>query len=159
MIRDRESTHATWTATREFAHADVYVPAVLYHRCGRRPLGPEVAATLEQHLARRERLAVKRSIFIAAGGLDEKAFPVAFNDIDLCLKVRALGYRNVVTPFAELFHFESSSRGYEDTPEKRLRFAKGMQVMRDRHGGDVARDPCYSPHLAGAPDDFLIAVE
>ena len=104
-------------------------------------------------------LVVKRSTFIAAGGLDEKAFPVAFNDIDLCLKVRALGYRNVVTPFAELFHFESSSRGYEDTLEERLRFAKGMRVMRDRHGGDVARDPCYSPHLAGAPDDFLIAVE
>jgi GT2 family glycosyltransferase len=104
-------------------------------------------------------LLVKRSIFIAAGGLDEKEFFIACNDIDLCLNVRSLGYRNIVTPFAELFHFESSSRGYENTPEKRLRFAKEMQVMRDRHGDDIARDPCYSPHLAGAPDDFLIAVD
>ena len=123
-----------------------HVPAILYHRRerGRHPPGAEathlaadpcvIAAgkrALEQHLARR---AADARVEMVAG-------------------------RNVVTPFAELFHFESRSRGYEDTPEKRLRFAKGMQVMRDRHGGDVARDPCYSPHLAGAPDDFLIAVK
>ena len=104
-------------------------------------------------------LVVKRSIFAAAGGLDEKELPVAFNDVDLCLKVRSLGYRNVVTPFAELFHFESGSRDYENTPEKRLRFAKDMQVMRDRYGADLARDPCYLPHFPGAPGDFVMAVD
>ena len=83
----------------------------------------------------------------------------AFNDVDFCLKVRALGYRNVVTPFAELFHFESSSRGYDSTTDRKSRIEREMKVMRDRHGGDIGHDPCYSPHLGAAPDDFLIAVD
>lgn len=104
-------------------------------------------------------LVVKRSIFTAAGGFDEKEFAVAFNDVDFCLKVRSLGYRNILTPFAELFHLESSSRGYEDTPEKRLRLEKEMQVMRDRHGGAIARDPCYLPRFSAVPDGFVVAVD
>jgi GT2 family glycosyltransferase len=104
-------------------------------------------------------LVVKRSIFAAAGGLDEKELPVAFNDVDFCLKVRSLGYRNVVTPFAELFHFESGSRGYETTPEKRQRFAKDMQVMRDRYRADLAQDPCWLPHFPGTPDDFVMTLD
>jgi GT2 family glycosyltransferase len=104
-------------------------------------------------------LVVRRSIFMAAGGFDAEELPVAFNDIDFCLKVRSLGYRNVVTPFAELFHFESMSRGYEDTPEKRLRFAEEMQVMRDRHGADLARDPCWLPRFPGVGDDFVGAAD
>jgi GT2 family glycosyltransferase len=104
-------------------------------------------------------LVVKRSIFIAAGGLDEKALPVALNDVDLCLKVMSLGYRNVITPFAELFHFESRSRGRDDAPDKRSRAENEERVIRDRHGGAIACDHCYSPHLSVAPTDFVIATD
>lgn len=104
-------------------------------------------------------LLVKRSIFMQAGGLDEIDLPVAFNDIDFCIKVGALGYRNVVTPFAELFHFESTSRGRDDTPEKALRAQREIDVMKKRHSGLLACDRCYSPHLSPAKDDFSIAAD
>lgn len=104
-------------------------------------------------------LLVKRSIYMQAGGLDENELPVTSSDIDFCLKVRSLGYRNVVTPFVELVHFESSSRGLDSTPEKILRFEKEMQVLRNRHSRYIECDPCYSPHLGLIPDDFSIAVD
>ena len=59
----------------------------------------------------------------AVGGMDELAFPVAFNDVDFCLRVRQAGYRNISSPYAELYHHESATRGTDDTPEKRRRFA------------------------------------
>ncbi|HEY0179039.1 MAG TPA: glycosyltransferase family 2 protein, partial [Dokdonella sp.] len=62
-------------------------------------------------------MAVRRSVYEQVGGLDE-SLAVAFNDIDFCLRVEQAGYRNLWTPFAELYHHESASRGYEDTPEK-----------------------------------------
>lgn len=64
---------------------------------------------------------VKTSVFKAVGGFDEE-LKVAFNDIDLCMKVRKYGVKIVFTPYAELYHYESKSRGMEDTPEKQLRF-------------------------------------
>src|SRR6185295_11549086 len=62
-------------------------------------------------------LCVRREVFEQAGGFDE-TLAVAFNDVDLCLRIQAAGYRNLYTPHAELYHHESASRGYEDTPEK-----------------------------------------
>ncbi|MGO9685145.1 MAG: glycosyltransferase [Steroidobacteraceae bacterium] len=105
-------------------------------------------------------LLVRRSIFIEVGGFDESELPVTFNDIDFCIKVRSSGYRNVVTPYAELFHFESTSRGHDgDAPETALRRKGEVQVMRRRHGILLERDPCYSPNLTLIRDDFSIAVD
>lgn len=64
----------------------------------------------------------EKSVFKEVGGLDEEHFKVAFNDIDLCMKIRKAGYLVVWTPYAEAYHYESISRGAEDTSEKQERF-------------------------------------
>ncbi|MFB8831498.1 glycosyltransferase family 2 protein [Azotobacter sp. CWF10] len=75
-------------------------------------------------------LLIRRSIFDEVNGLDEENLKVAFNDVDFCLKVRALGYRNLWTPYAELYHYESISRGAEDSPEKVERFRGEIEFMK-----------------------------
>lgn len=103
-------------------------------------------------------LVVRREIFRQAGGFDE-TLPVAFNDVDLCLKLRKLGYRNVFTPFARLYHFEASTRGSDDLPENLPRFRKEIALMRDRYGDDLLDDSCYSPHLTHTKTDFSICLD
>lgn len=102
-------------------------------------------------------LVVRRSIFLEVGGLEEKNLPVAFGDVDFCLRVREAGYRNVWTPYAELYHHESASRGCEDTPEKRARFAGEVRYMQERWGSLLQNDPAYSPNLTLDRDDFSYA--
>lgn len=92
-------------------------------------------------------LLTSRAIWEAVGGLDEAELPVAFNDVDFCLKVRALGHRVVVTPHAELYHHESVSRGTDTSPEKLARFRREMAVMRQRWGDALDRDPYWNPNL------------
>jgi len=103
-------------------------------------------------------LLVRREVFDAVGGLDEQGLPVAFNDVDLCLKVQQAGYRNLWTPFAELYHHESVSRGADETPEKRARFAGECSVMRERWSALLANDPNYNPNLALERHDFSLRV-
>ena len=103
-------------------------------------------------------LLLRRSVYLAAGGLDEEQLPVAYNDIDLCIKILSLGYRNVLTPFARLIHHESASRGSDNTPEKSERFRRESEVMRRRHAAILAHDPFYSPHLS-LGKDFRVALE
>ncbi|MCV4714543.1 glycosyltransferase family 2 protein, partial [Escherichia coli] len=67
-------------------------------------------------------LLIRKNIYEEVAGLDEENLHVAFNDVDFCLKVREAGYRNLWTPYAELYHYESISRGAEDSPEKLARF-------------------------------------
>ena len=90
---------------------------------------------------------VKTSAFIEAGGFDEK-FKVAFNDIDLCMKIRNNGDKVVFTPYAELYHYESKSRGMEDTPEKIARFNKEIALF-EKKWPDILKkgDPYYNPNL------------
>ncbi|WP_170300794.1 glycosyltransferase family 2 protein [Rhodoplanes serenus] len=102
---------------------------------------------------------MRRSVFDEVGGFDEVDLPVAYNDIDLCLRVRAKGYRNVFTPFAELYHLESVSRGPDETPEARERARREVDAMVRRHGPVLANDSCYSPHLTRRAGDFSIAGE
>lgn len=91
---------------------------------------------------------VKTSVFKAAGGFDEE-LRVAFNDIDLCMQVRQMGQKIVFTPYAELYHYESKSRGLEDTPEKQLRFSKEMKCFRRKWERELLKgDPYYSPNLS-----------
>lgn len=91
-------------------------------------------------------LLVRRAVFDAVGGLDPR-LQVAFNDVDFCLRVREKGYRNLWTPFAELYHHESASRGSEDTPAKRARFAGEIEFMVRRWGALMENDPAYNPNL------------
>ena len=74
-------------------------------------------------------LVVRRDHYLAAGGLNEAALKVAFNDVDFCLKLLERGLRNIWTPYAELYHHESASRGYEVTPEKIARFEKEKGIF------------------------------
>ena len=93
-------------------------------------------------------LMIRRDVYEQVGGLTED-FKVALNDVDLCMKVRAAGYRIVCTPFAKWHHFESKSRGYEDTPEKKARFEQEVKRFRDRWGETVdAGDPYYNANLS-----------
>jgi GT2 family glycosyltransferase len=101
-------------------------------------------------------LMVRRDVFDEVGGLDEK-IAVAFNDVDLCLRLRAAGYRNIWTPFAELIHHESASRGYEDNPEKIARFQREVLFMEDRWGAVLDSDPYYNPNLSMHAGDFTLA--
>jgi len=100
-------------------------------------------------------LMVRRGVFQEVGGLDEQ-IAVAFNDIDFCLRLRAAGYRNIWTPFAELIHHESASRGPEDSPEKIARFQREVRFMQDRWGDVLAGDPQYNPNLSMRVGDYSL---
>lgn len=91
---------------------------------------------------------VRKALFEQVSGLDEQNLSVAFNDVDFCLKVRQAGYLNVWTPYAELYHFESVSRGKEDTPEKRGRFIREVAHMEKIWANELLKDPYHSPNLA-----------
>ena len=99
---------------------------------------------------------LRRDVFNEVGGFDDAGLAVAFNDVDLCLRVREAGYLNVFTPFAELYHHESISRGYEDSPEKKARFESEAKLMLKRWGNALTNDPYYSPHLTLSAEDFSI---
>jgi glycosyltransferase involved in cell wall biosynthesis len=99
-------------------------------------------------------MVLRTDVFWEVGGLDEDNLAVAFNDVDLCLKVREAGYSNLFTPFALLYHHESLSRGQEDTPEKKRCFAGEVTVMKERWGDKLLKDPFYSPNLTLDRTDF-----
>jgi glycosyltransferase involved in cell wall biosynthesis len=101
-------------------------------------------------------LVVRKPVFDGVGGLDEAGLPVAFNDVDLCLKVKQAGYRNLWTPFAELYHHESVSRGSDEAPEKRQRFLGECAVMYARWDRELACDPYYNPNLTRQREDFSL---
>lgn len=92
-------------------------------------------------------LLLRKRDYLAVGGMDERAFPVAFNDVDLCLKLRRAGLAIVWTPHARLLHAESASRGHEDTPPKRARAQREVDQLRQRWGEVLLRDPAYHPSL------------
>jgi GT2 family glycosyltransferase len=101
-------------------------------------------------------LLVKREAFEAVGGLDEQ-LKVAFNDIDFCLKVREKGYRVIYNPYALLYHYESKSRGYEDTPEKIERFQGESLYLVEKWSKIMDEgDPHYNPNLSLSTTDFSI---
>ncbi|HHT8829283.1 TPA: glycosyltransferase family 2 protein [Burkholderia cenocepacia] len=102
-------------------------------------------------------LVVRKSLYVEIGGLNEVSLPVAFNDIDFCLRIKSAGYRIIWTPFAELYHHESATRGEDDTPEKKRRSDSEVAYMR-RHWADfMADDPAYNPNLTLAHAQCQIA--
>lgn len=102
-------------------------------------------------------LLIKKSIYLKVGGLNEVDLQVAFNDVDFCLRVREAGYQNVWTPFAEFYHHESATRGFEDTPAKKARFNQEAEYMTRTWGESLRNDPAYSPNLTLDHEDFSLA--
>ena len=99
---------------------------------------------------------VKKSVYEEVGGLDE-TFAVAFNDVDLCIKIREAGYLVVYNPKAELMHYESKSRGYEDTAEKQQRFLSEIRLFQSRWADFLEKgDPYYNPNLTLDGADFRL---
>ncbi len=95
---------------------------------------------------------MRKKVFDAVGGLDEHRFPVAFNDVDLCLKIQQQGLHLVWTAFAQLIHAESASRGKDLAPEKRARAQREQQKFIERWTIGLYNDPFYHPAMAS---DYL----
>ncbi len=93
-------------------------------------------------------LLVRRQAYLEVGGLNEVELPVEFNDVDLCLKLVEKGYRNLWTPYAELYHLESGSRGYAHSPEKAIRLKRAAAYIARRWGYMLDHDPCWNPNLS-----------
>ena len=103
-------------------------------------------------------LLLRKTTFDEVGGLNERDLTVAFNDVDLCLKVHKAGYRNLWTPYAELYHHESISRGREDNPEKIARFKREVDYMLNTWHTNTLFDPYYNPNLTIERENFSISM-
>ena len=104
-------------------------------------------------------LMVSKELFEKAGGLEE-SFAVSLNDVDFCIKLREMGYLNVFTPFAELYHFESASRGLDDKGEKAERYNEESARFREKWKDVLAKgDPYYNPNFSLDRSDFSLRVE
>ncbi|WP_172257036.1 glycosyltransferase family 2 protein [Saccharibacillus deserti] len=102
-------------------------------------------------------LMIRREVYLEVGGLEE-SLQVAFNDVDFCLKVWTAGYRNVWLPHVQLYHYESKSRGYEDTPEKQKRFKQEIDLMQEKWSSALKKDPYYNINLSKIKEDFSINI-
>ena len=102
-------------------------------------------------------LMCRREVFTEIGGFEEE-LAVAFNDIDLCLKIISSGYRNIYLPHVVLYHYESKSRGHENTPAKQARFAGEAAYMRQKWGLICDRDPCYNRNLTRNHEDYSLNI-
>jgi O-antigen biosynthesis protein len=100
---------------------------------------------------------VPRHVFEQVGGYDEVNLTIGYNDVDLCLKIREAGYNIVLTPFAELYHLESVSRGANLTPAQVRRDAQERAYMLERWRSVLERDPFYSPNLTVHGENFRLA--
>jgi glycosyltransferase involved in cell wall biosynthesis len=99
-------------------------------------------------------LVIQTDRYLEVGGLNERDLPIAFNDVDLCCKLIKAGYRNLWTPYAELYHHESATRGTDNTPEKRARFQSEIDYMTNTWGTLLMTDPAYNPNLTLVGEDF-----
>lgn len=103
-------------------------------------------------------LLVKKALFEEVGGLEE-AFAISLNDVDFCLKLREKGYLNVFTPFAELYHFESISRGLDDNGEKAQRYNRESEMFRNKWKEVLDKgDPYYNPNFSLDRSDFALKI-
>ncbi|MFT3802276.1 MAG: glycosyltransferase family 2 protein [Burkholderiaceae bacterium] len=132
-------------------HVHRFLPKDAYGYFGRARLRQDISAVTAACLL------VRRSLYERVGGLDEVNLTVAFNDVDFCLRLQELGYRNVYTPFAQLYHHESATRGTDASSGKRQRFQREVDYMRYRWQEVIRRDPAYSPNLTLDDEDFSLA--
>ena len=104
-------------------------------------------------------LLVKKALYEEVGGLDE-SFVISLNDVDFCLKLREKGYLNVFTPFAELYHYESISRGLDDQGEKAARYNEESARFREKWKQQLeAGDPYYNPNFSLDRSDFSLKIK
>ncbi len=103
-------------------------------------------------------LLVRRKVFEEAGGFDETNLAISFNDVDFCLRLRAAGLLNVWTPYANLIHHESASRGHQATREEQAQFVREATFMQRKWGIDLLHDPFYNPNLSLNLPGFDLAV-
>ncbi len=99
---------------------------------------------------------VRREVYLQLGGFDEK-LAVTFNDIDFCLRLREAGYWIVWTPHANLIHHESTSRGFDDSTPKQVRFLAEVDYMKAKWGDILQHDPFYNPNLSLGENLFTLA--
>jgi len=103
-------------------------------------------------------LALRRNLYRDVDGLEEE-LAVTCNDVDLCLRILTKGFRNVWNPFVRLYHYESTTRGQDDTPEKKERFRWETGYMREKWNEIISNDPAYNPNLSFESENFDIAPE
>lgn len=132
-------------------HAHIQFPKSDYGYFGRAVLMQSFSAVTAACLI------IRKDIYNEIGGMNEHELGVGFNDVDFCLRVREAGYKNIWTPYAELYHHESASRGHEDDKKKRARFRREVDYMKDRWGDLLLADPAYSPNLTLDYGDFTYA--
>lgn len=101
---------------------------------------------------------VRAKVFEEAGGFDETNLAISFNDVDFCLRLKAMGLRNVWTPYANLIHHESASRGHQPTPEEQAQFVREATFMQQKWGIDLLHDSFYNPNLSLNLPGFELAV-
>ena len=129
-------------------HAHKYLPRGAYGYMSRGAIAQNFSAVTFACVM------MSSDIFEEMHGIDEK-FEVTFNDVDMCMRIRKAGYLNVFTPYAELYHYESKSRGQEDTPEKVKRFNSEIDRFKKRWDKELEQgDPYYNPHLSLHHEDF-----
>ncbi len=102
-------------------------------------------------------LLLRKATYVAVDGMNTEHLKVAFNDVDFCLRIGELGLRILWTPYADLYHHESLSRGQEDTPEKIKRFQGEITYMKMRWQAELQNDPAYSPNLSLDTENFAYA--
>ena len=100
-------------------------------------------------------LLVRKDVWGEVGGMNEE-LAVAYNDIDFCLRVKEAGYKNIYTPYVELYHHESISRGSEDSPEKLERYQAEVDYMWQHWSEQLRYDDCYNPNLSKLREDFSL---
>ena len=103
-------------------------------------------------------LVVAKEMFETVGGLDEQNLPVAFNDVDLCLKLQEAGWRNVYVPHAVLLHHESKSRGSDLSVANRDRFRRELGVLQERWGTRGYDDPLHNPNLDRSSETYVFRI-
>ena len=131
-------------------HAHKYFPSTSFGFMARMVIAQNLSACTAACLL------VDKKVYNAVGGLDEE-FAVAFNDMDFCMKIRREGKLIVFTPFAQLYHYESKSRGLEDNSEKRARYNKEVERFQSKWASELkAGDPYYNPNLTLDSEDFAL---
>ena len=103
-------------------------------------------------------MVVRKEVFEEAGGFDEANLAISFNDVDFCLRLRAAGFRNVWTPYANLIHHESASRGHQPTREEQAQFVREATYIQRKWGNELLHDPFYNPNLSLNLPGFALAV-
>ncbi|PVX31316.1 glycosyl transferase [Sphingomonas pokkalii] len=103
-------------------------------------------------------MVVQRDRFLAVGGFDEQEFPVAFNDVDLCMRLNRRGWQSLYEPRAQLLHHESVSRGFDRDPAGAARLAREMSALQRRWGTLTYLDPFHHPELSRYSETFVVGL-